>query len=129
MQRTLINSLRNMGGNQSIEQTSDNQKAADVKTPIELGIPLLGGLAAGAIIGSFLTNEPATAALIAGNGAAGAAVGMLIGSMATDSEYAPLAGAIAVPSLIGGSVDAVSVGVGLAVYGGYQLTSKQIPPK
>lgn len=117
-----------MGGNQSqtAEHVADNQQAAGVRTPIQLGIPLVGALAAGAIVGSFLTGEPATEALVAGNGAAGAVVGLALGSMATDSEFGPLVGAIAVPSLIGGSVDAVSAGIGIAAYGSYQMlaTSK-----
>lgn len=112
-----------MGGNQSqtADHVTDNQKAAGVFTPIELGVPLIGALAAGAIVGSFVTGEPATEALVAGNGAAGAVVGMIVGSMACDCDYGPLVGAIAVPSLLGGSIDAVSVGVGMASYGGYQL--------
>lgn len=127
----VINLFKKMGGNlsQVPEHVEDETKAARVYTPLELAMPYLGGVLAGGIIGSFLTNESVLDAVVAGNGAAGAAAGIFFGSLATDSQAGPLVGAVLLPSAIGGFVDAVSVGVGIGTFAGFQLMSAQIPVK
>ena len=97
----------------------DALKQDDLKTPIQLGMPILVSFVTGSIVGNFLTGEDLLNIALAGNGAAGAVGGLVVGAYASDNQYAPLVGAVVLPSLLGGDFDGVVVGIAVGTYAGY----------
>ncbi len=76
----------------------------------------LAGMAAGAVVGSYMSGEPITSVAFAMNGALGATVGLVAASMANRASWEIVAATIAVPSLVNGRVDSETVAIGAAVW-------------
>lgn len=75
------------------------------------------GLLGGSVVGMLMTGAPLVDVATSLDGALGATLGVVAGAYAAPSSaYGALIGAIAVPAVIGGQLDATVAGIGAAAY-------------
>lgn len=111
------------GENLKYTQEHERKNKTDFSASILLGYTVVGAFVGSTVAGSFLTGAKFVDVALSMNGALGAVAGLTVAtflgaSSGNESQYLPLAGAIAVPAIVGMKLDMVTVGLGVGAFAG-----------